>query len=103
MVRRLLGDVGVSLMETELVVLELVERLYWDECRRLRSCRARSLAQFRAGLRRTALHFALDWLRHRVRRVRGIERPGVILRRQTAGERGAPTSTPRRCTLGRTR
>jgi len=70
-VRWVLSRTGVSRMETEELVLELVEQLYQDDCRKLRSCRARSEAELGAWLRQVALRFAWKWVH---RHQRGVPR-----------------------------
>jgi len=54
--------------ETEVVVDELFEELYFNDCRKLRSCWAENAARFRAWLRQTAACFTLDWLECQTRR-----------------------------------
>lgn len=67
-VRGILSRTGVSRIETEEVVLELFEQLYRDDCRKLRSCRASTEAEFRAWLVIVAKNFARNWVdRHRRR------------------------------------
>jgi len=65
-VRHLLRRFGFDPGETEEVVLEVIEELFFDDCRRLRSCRAESEEQFRAWLRATATRSAIKWIRRRV-------------------------------------
>lgn len=75
-VRSALRSFGVARMETETLVLELVEELYLNDCRKLRSCRAQSERQFCAWMSKVALHFTLDWVDHQ-KRIRARERSGV--------------------------
>lgn len=68
-VRSVLRWYGVSVTETELVLLELIEELYANQCR-LRSCRAQNEAEFRAWLWQVATHYTQTWAtrRHRTSR-----------------------------------
>jgi len=72
-IRYLVRRSGATDAEAEVVVAELLEELYFDDCRKLRTCCATSEATFRAWLRKTGVNFARDWL-DRWTRARARER-----------------------------
>lgn len=76
-ISRWLRRFGFSESETEVVVLELIEALYVNHCRRLRSCRANCDAMFHGWLRTVARHFTLDWVAHPARNRRETSAPGL--------------------------
>jgi hypothetical protein len=85
-VRCVLRRLVVDQNETEAVVLELFEHLYLNGIK-LRTCRARTEAGFRAWLRPVAANFALDWVE---RRGRAIVREKAALWRATLPDRSGP-------------
>ncbi len=76
-ISRWLRRFGFSESEAEVVVLELVEALYMNDCRMLRSCRAHCDAMFHGWLRTVARHFTLDWVAHPERNRRESCAPGL--------------------------
>ena len=85
-VRCVLRRLVVDQNETEAVVLELFEHLYLNGIK-LRTCRARTEAGFRAWLRPVAANFALDWVE---RRGRAIDREKAALWRAPLPDRSGP-------------
>ena len=82
---------GVSTRGTEAVVLELFEDLYFDDCRKLRSCWAQSEEEFRIWLWQVPAHFARNWVD---RRQRAVAKEKAARSETPPPDRSGPDETP---------